>query len=254
MTKFSATIKLAFVALAATIIHARAQQVPLARNIPMADPIAAADNEYGRAVRQVLVEGLLANTDASCRKTEALDDEALSRRLRDIFIVHGTMWNGHLWWTLLLPEFPKAFARRAGDGGLAEWQQLLSQSGIRELAAMQAAVRNNELTNAIVENTRRWMILRRAPRNIASSWGALPENADLQRIRDSEDQAAAKAVDAILQSDGGAKGKRYLELSQLYLEARVEALKTGVTGLFSIGEIFPGLSARLRSLCIPVPN
>src|SRR5215468_1528394 len=178
---FSAAITLAFVALAATTVNARAQQRPLGSIIPTADPIAAADNEYGRAVRQVLIENLLANTEASCLQAEGLNNEALSRRLRDVFIVHGTMWNGHLWWTVLLPNFTGAFAKRAGDAGLAEWQRLLVDPNIRRLIGMQAVVRNNELTGRLVEDTRRWMVLRRAPRNIVSSWDTLLDKPHLHR-------------------------------------------------------------------------
>lgn len=220
----------------------------------MADPIAAADNEYGRAVRQVLVEGLLANTEASCRQTEGLDNEALSRRLRDVFIVHGTMRNGHLWWTALLPNFTGAFSKRAGDAGLAEWEKLLVNPDVRRLIGMQAVVRNNELTGWLVEDTRRWMLLRRAPRNIVLSLDTLLDKPHLQRILDADDQAAEQAVNALLQSDAGALGKRYLELAKVYEQARQEALATGVTGLLTIGEFYPGITARLRTFCIPMTD
>ena len=252
---FLAAITLALVAWAATTINAGAQQRPLGSIIPTADPIAAADNEFGRAARQTLVEGLLANTEASCRQTQGLDNEALSRRLRDIFIVHGTMWNGQLWWTLLLPNFTGAFTKRAGDAGLAEWQRLLVHPDIRRLIAAQAVVRNNELTQRLIEDASRWMLLRRAPRNIVSLWDAVwVDKPHLQRILDADDQAEEKAVNAFLQSDAGALGKRYLELSKVYAEAQKEAFATGVTGLLTIGEFYPGITARLKTFCIPMTD
>src|SRR5262245_63636943 len=82
------------------------------------------------------------------------------------------------------------------------------------------------------------MVLRRAPRNIVSSWDTLLDKPHLHRILDADDQAAEKAVNALLQSHAGALGKRYLELSKVYAEARQEALKTGVTGLLT--RILPG--------------
>src|SRR5262245_2482485 len=96
---FLRTTHLTVIALLASMVASSAQ--PLLSSVaPIADPIAAADTEYGRTLRQELVRTLSAGTDASCRRSQGLDEEGLSQRLRDIYVVHGTMWNVYTGWAI----------------------------------------------------------------------------------------------------------------------------------------------------------
>jgi hypothetical protein len=117
---------------------------------------------------------------------------------------------------------------------------------------MQAPLRNDELIDDVVEYIGRFLVLRRAPRKIASDFRELLLRPDLDMISERDKGAAAKAVSELLQSSQDPQVARYLELSEIHARALLEARKTGFTNLFGIDLIFPGISSRLKALCIPI--
>jgi len=254
MRRIFSAAAFAFVSVFVGVAFARAEQPDVSPNVtPLADPAAAVDSEYGHAVRQVLMQILLETTEASCRETQKLNSEVMSGRLRDILIIHGTMWNSHRWWTAFFPNFSTSFVKRAGNGSLTEWRQLLNDPEIRRLVAMQAPERNMELIDNVVEDMGRWMLLRRAPSNLVRRWGVdVPTSPILLQIQGRDTEMVAKNVSGFLQSDHALRGKRYMELSKVHSETLQEALKTGFIGLFSFREIYPDITVRLRTLCIPI--
>jgi hypothetical protein len=245
-------MSLVVIALAATTIGASAQHVVLSGVVPQGDPIAAVDTEYGRALRGTIVQVLSANTEASCRQSRGLDNESLARRVRDIFILHGTMSNGFEGRVIDSYAFATAFVQGGGAEALNEWSRLLVQPLIRQLAATQAPARNNDLSYLIIENIYRFALLRRAPRPIV--FGLEPERPDLKEILERDKAATAKAVDAFVQSNPDASIKRYLQFSDLRQSAFKEAFKTGNFGVWGIFELYPGIADRLRSLCITISD
>jgi hypothetical protein len=249
----SKSICLAVVAVAATTFGASAQQVLMSGVLPQGDPSAAVDAEYGRVLRGAIVQALAANTDASCRQGRRLDNETLTRRVRDTFIVHGTMWNAFEGRVIDGPGFAKAFAQSAGgEGALNEWSRMLVQPVIRRLAAVQAPARDNYLTYIITENLRRFALLRRAPQPIAVAFEQ--DKPNLKQILDRDNAAAVKAVDEFAQSNPDPSVERHLQFSDLQHSAFQEALKTDSLGKIGIFEIFPGIGDRFRSLCIAISD
>jgi hypothetical protein len=217
----------------------------------MGDPIAAMDSEYARAVIQGAAQILVTDTEASCRQAQALTEDRLARGVRDIFIVHGTMWNAYNGIAMISPEFARTFERSAGQGTLAEWALLVRQPMVQKLVALQAPLRNHKMIDDVAEHMRRFLILQRAPK-IATDLEELLLKPDLDGIRDRDESVVGKAVSKFLESSQDPQVARYLELSEIHAQALLEAHKTGFTGLFAIHEVYPGISSRLKALCIPI--
>ncbi|MFZ1104535.1 MAG: hypothetical protein WAN86_17080 [Hyphomicrobiaceae bacterium] len=127
MAGFFKAAALALAGLAATALPASAQEPLLSSIAPKADPVAAVDSAYGRFVVVEVTRIIEANTEASCRQAQGLDEESLRKKVRDTFIAHGHMWYAFTALAIDNPGFAQTFDMRAGEGALREWQQLLAQ-------------------------------------------------------------------------------------------------------------------------------
>jgi hypothetical protein len=229
---------------------ASAQELLLSSIVPKADPVGAADSDYGRAMVQEVARIFATTTDAPCRQTHALDDEALRKQVRDLFIQHGHMWNAYIGRSIDDAIFAKEFEIRAGESALREWRQLLGHPVSQRFAAIQRPIRNMQMMGEVAEFIRRFGILNRVR---FKGWDeALIDSADLERAAKHDEQAVAKATEDFMRSQTDPRAKRYVELSEVHAAALLESQKKGLTSLYSIGNIFPGIGERLKALCIPI--